>query len=556
MMLDPIMQRINDAGPLPVFAKEIRANGGRFFLSAPSALISILAMPLAIIWDVSPFIQILILLWNLGFVMNQVLTLLGLVACLESTGFNRATAVGGGLLAAGVAGPSEGLAPFLAPLILLGFLTGGFSMGLGRWVYSRGRDVILFGPQLVIHAMGQVVRQSLEFVLSGASANDATAVNIPFRAWVGPREDRPLERYSNFLNLRTVVWGVGLLSLFLNLFALTNLDFLNVLLLLPSLLFSVSTLVGPFVLSPKPGRSLGWKAIFPKVSGWMVSFGFYGLVASLSARGGWLGWFALLFFAGCFVVVLRAGLPYLGYSRRLKKKVEHLITLLTENGLTPTDAKRMAETIAAGFNGDVEKTRAALQKTQLSDQQQAHVALMVEKQLHPLLRQPMTDLQEGRPARSRMVSEFKRSFVLGLFTFLWFFIVPIPGLLVFTAPGGYRFMVPLGSILVFVGTLLGIVLAGYAFSLLLERLAESRKSKRGLGGRIETQYHRFQAIRQEPGKLSPLQTASLYALFTDVQTFVDQRGYGFARRTLGQIEQMLNAASTKKQSPEVAAVCP
>jgi len=60
MMLDPMMQRINDEGPLPVFAKEIRASGGRFFLSAPSALLSILAMPLAIIWDVSPFVQILI----------------------------------------------------------------------------------------------------------------------------------------------------------------------------------------------------------------------------------------------------------------------------------------------------------------------------------------------------------------------------------------------------------------------------------------------------------------------------------------------------------------
>src|SRR5205823_1827946 len=34
MMLDPIMQRINDDGPLSVFAKEVRANSGRFFLSA------------------------------------------------------------------------------------------------------------------------------------------------------------------------------------------------------------------------------------------------------------------------------------------------------------------------------------------------------------------------------------------------------------------------------------------------------------------------------------------------------------------------------------------
>src|SRR6267143_4527302 len=127
MMLDPIMQQINDAGPLSVFAKEIRANGGRFFLSAPSALFSILLMPLAIIWDVSPFVQILILLWNLGLIMNQVLTALGLVACLESTGFNRGAALvgttGGAVLAAMV----PGLVAFGLPLVVLSSLAGGFA---------------------------------------------------------------------------------------------------------------------------------------------------------------------------------------------------------------------------------------------------------------------------------------------------------------------------------------------------------------------------------------------------------------------------------------------
>jgi hypothetical protein len=105
-------------------------------------------------------------------------------------------------------------------------------------------------------------------VLSGASANDAKAVNIAFRAWVGPREDRPFERYQNFVNLRTVVWGVGVLSLLLNLFALANLDFLNALLLLPSLMFSVSTLKGPFVMSPKPGAWMEPRVWVPKICGW------------------------------------------------------------------------------------------------------------------------------------------------------------------------------------------------------------------------------------------------------------------------------------------------
>jgi len=48
MLLDPVMQRIGDFGPLSVFLKEIRTNCGRFFLGTPLALFSILVMPLAI----------------------------------------------------------------------------------------------------------------------------------------------------------------------------------------------------------------------------------------------------------------------------------------------------------------------------------------------------------------------------------------------------------------------------------------------------------------------------------------------------------------------------
>jgi hypothetical protein len=543
MMLDPMMQRINDEGPLSVFAKEIRANGGRFFLSAPSALLSILAMPLAIIWDVSPFVQILILLWNLGFVLNQVLTALGLVACLESTGFNRVTAVVGTVGAGFLAATFGGLTPFAAPLVGLGFFAGGFAMGLGRWLYCRGRDAILFGPQLVIHALGQVVRQSLEFVLSGASVNDARAVNIAFRAWVGPREDRPFEVYQNFVNLRTVVWGVGLTSLFLNLFALTNLDFLNALLLLPSLMFSVSTLIGPFVMNPKPGRRLGWMIWVPKLSGWIASLGFYVLVSWLVAQGGWPRWLGVFLFAAGFGGVLRAGLKYWGYASRVKRLTQQLARRIAGGGMSVPEAQPLAQTIVRSLGGDVEKTRAALQNTGLAADHQAAVAQMVQDQVLPLLKRPLADLQNGRFANSRFVCELSRSFVLGLFTFLWFFIVPIPGLLIFTAPGGYRFMIPLASILGFASTALGVVLVAYGVSLLLEWFAQHGLTGKGLVGRIQAQYRRFQSLAREPGKLTSVQTASLYALFTDVQTYFDQRGYAYARRSLGLIEQTLDAVS-------------
>ncbi|MGA2864839.1 MAG: hypothetical protein ABSF95_10165 [Verrucomicrobiota bacterium] len=543
MMLDPIMQKINEAGPLSVFAKEIRASGGRFFLSAPSALLSILLMPLAIIWDVSPFVQILILLWNLGLVMNQVLTALGLVACLESTGFNRLTALAGAAGAALLARTVVVLTPFALPLIVWGFLAGGFTMGLGRWLYYRGRDVILFGPQLVIHTLGQVVRQSLEFVLSGASANDARAVNIAFRAWVGPREDRPFEGYQNFVNLRTVVWGVGLAALLLDLFALANLDFLNVLLLLPSLMFSVSALVGPFLMQPKPGQHLGWAVWVPKLLGWLASLGFYLLVAWLIAGGGWREWLGVGLSVGCFSRVLLAGLKYVGYARRLQKLVARLAQQMVEGGLAITEAQPLAQNLVRGLGGEVEKTRAALQKTSLPAERQAGVMRNLQDQVWPFLKRPLTDLQAQRFANPRFICECSRSFVLGLFTFVWFFVVPMPGLLVFTAPGGYRIWTLLSSVLLFAATALGVVFGAGILSLLLEWWEKNRLTGQGLVASIEAQYRSFQSLAAQPGKLAPVDTAHLYAMFTDVQTYFDQRSYAYARRALGRIKQTLKAAA-------------
>ena len=543
MMLDPIMQKINDYGPLSVFAKEIRASGGRFFLSAPSALLSILLMPLAIIWDVSPFVQILILLWNLGLVMNQVLTVLGLVACLESTGFNRLTAMAGAAGAAVLARTVTMLSPFALPLLVLGFLAGGFVMGLGRWLYYRGRDVMLFGPQLVIHTLGQVVRQSLEFVLSGASANDARAVNIAFRCWVGPREDRPFEGYQNSVNLRTVVWGVGLVSLVLDLFALANLDFLNVLLLLPSLMFSVSTLVGPFLMQPKPGARLGWVVWVPKLLGWLGSFLFYLLAAWLIAGDGWRKWLGVGLCVVCFSRVLLVGLKYVGYARRLQGWVARLTQPMVDGGLAISEAQPLVQHLVRSLGGEMENTRAALQKTALTAERQADVMRSLQDQVWPFLKRPLSDLQAQDLANPRFISEWGRSFVLGLFTFVWFFVVPMPGLLVFTFPGGYRIWNLVSNVFLSAATALGVVFAAGILSLLLEWWEKNRLTGQGLVASTEAQYRSFRSLADQPGRLTPVDTAHLYAMFTDVQTYFDQRSYAYARRTLGQVIQILKAAA-------------
>ncbi|HEY0455236.1 MAG TPA: hypothetical protein VGE41_02610, partial [Verrucomicrobiae bacterium] len=285
MMHDPLMQRINDFGPGTVFAREIRANSGRNFLSAPFALVNILLMPLAIMLDLTPFVQILIILWNFGFLMNQILTAHALNTFLETSGFHRLPAFLCGLGASIAAYTHEATRPMAPALALIGFVFGGFFAGLSRWLYTRLRDLLLFGPQLVLHALGQIVRQTLEFQVSGASPEDARGVNMAFRSTIGPREDRPLDGFATFINMRTIIWGFGFTSFLLNLVALANLDMLNVLLLLPSLLFSVSVMAGPFLLKPKIGKPIGLWSLLPKGLAWASVIVFYTTLSILLIGG-------------------------------------------------------------------------------------------------------------------------------------------------------------------------------------------------------------------------------------------------------------------------------
>ena len=544
MMHDPLMQRINDEGPLNVFAKELRANNGRYYLSAPFAMLNILLMPLAIILGVSPFVQILVVLWNFGFVLNQVLTLHGLVACLEATGFSRSTALAGAAIGGGLSAALPGWNPFAPAVIAFGFLAGGFALGLGRWLYDRGRDIILFGPQLVIHALGQFVRQSLEFLLSGASANDAKGVNIAFRSWAGPREDRPFEGYPNILNLRTVIWIVGLLSLLLNLFALSHLDFLNVVLLLPSLLFSVSSLAGPFLMRPRVGESAGRRVGIVKLLGWLAGGAFYSLIAWLLARGGWWESVGVLCLAACLALVLWRALRYVGYGRKLNRLSRRLADLLVAGGLAKNEAEKLATQIVRGIAGEPDKVQAALNLAGVRVESHVPILNFIQQELLPHLRKPMTDLETARFGRSRFASEFSRSFVLALFTFLWFFIVPIPGLLVLSV-FEYRISLDLSTVLLTVVGAVGAALVGLAISYGLEWWTCRGLSGRGLIARVAEQFHHFQSLLQTPGRLTATETASLHALFTDAQTYFDQRGYAYVRRTLSAIEEKLNAAATR-----------
>ncbi len=542
MMHDPLMQRINDFGPQSVFAKEARANSGRNFLSAPFALLNILLLPLAIMLDVTPFIQILILLWNFGFVMNQILTVHGLNTYLESCGFYRIPA----LLGAAVAGICPlfmpRLVPFAPGLILLGCLAGGFLVGLSRWLYTRVRDIILFGPQLVLHALGQLVRQSLEFVVSGASPEDAHGVNMAFRAWAGPREDRPLDSFPNFINLKTVIWLVGLLAVVLNLFALSNLDMLNVLLLLPSLLFSVSMLIGPFILRPRIGKPLGKWAIIPRMLGWLGAFTFFTAVSMLVAAGGWLDWLGLILFCALFALLAQQGMKFVFFRHRLRLAQKRLIQILDSPKTWPEENKSLAQRILQKACGD-----AALVEAEIAARppaQREAVLQLVQHQIQPLLKSPLPAKASLTP-RTSWVSEFGRSLVLALFVLLWFFIVPVPGLLVFTY-GDYRFSLGLSTILLMVIGAIAFVLLASWVGKFIQWMDRRGFHGGGLASRMEAAYRAFHSTLAVAGERSAAEIASVFALFTDFQTYMDQRSYAHARRSLESIEGNLGRPPSKK----------
>ena len=214
-----------------------------------------------------------------------------------------------------------------------------------------------------------------------------------------------------------------------------------------------------------------------------------------------------------------------------------------EGGLAMTEAQQLAQHLVYGLGGEVEKARAALQKTSLPAERQTGVMRDLQERVLPFLKRPLADLQAQFFTNPRFICECRRSFVLGLFTFVWFFVVPVPGLLVFIVPGGYRIWTSLSSVLLFAATALGLVLAAGILSLVLEWWEKNRLIGQGLVASIEAQYRSFQSLATQPGKLAPVEAAHLYAMFTDVQTYFDQRSYAYARRALGRIRQTLKAAA-------------
>jgi hypothetical protein len=350
-----------------------------------------------------------------------------------------------------------------------------------------------------------------------------------------------LERFSSAINLKTVIWFFGMTSLVLNLLALFNLDLLNVLLLLPSLFFTISILAGPFLLKPRVGSSLGGMAFLPRFCGWLVSFTIYTAISLWLPHRGILHWVGLCLLAGIAGLLLHRGLRYLGYRSKLRRQSEALIRLLTDAGIKANQAREFASQLLVQAAAGVSGWEPILARGGVPPGNQSSVTEFLQGSIIPSLRKPSADIRTTRFANSRWLSEFARSWAFSMLAMLWLFVVPVPGLFVFTA-GDYRVSLGLGNVASLILLTIAVTLVAAWLGDLIQKFEANGAGKRSLKNRIQRAFAQFQERLRSAAATSALpqhEIASTFALFTDIQTYMDQRSYAFARRLLAIVENRL-----------------
>ncbi len=531
LMMDKMMQKIQDYGPQSIFAKEIRDNGGRFFLTAPHGILFILLIPIAIKFGFLPFIGVNLVFAILGGMFNQVLTFNGLIAYLEAHEFYTKTAVVFALVAAAIVGIFGG-----DPVsVYLAFLAGGFIIGLSRWLSNRPRDFLLFATQQMIHLLGQAARQSLKFTLSGADAEDSISVEM---------RKHVTRKYENFINMK-VIWGFGLLLFGLNLWALSGLDMLNVILLLPSLLFNLGLVIGMFVMKTPEGHFAGnAKQWGSRLAGWGVAGVLYSGLSSLVLLGG--TWGAM---AAYTVLVFGVGLTLLTwvlmyYPKAIVEQIHH----------PKTGAMRRAENNRVQGHSGAEKQIEGLNKKagKLNNFHAGLIKYFPPAMLANMFDAHMTKLKKDKKMQeARLYSEFLRSFVVALFGMIWFFIVPIPGFLAFDTLAA-RISIPLGNLLWIVGgTVVTFVLARVAFKV------SSAISSRYAKERLVELHKYYELIEKDPGIFAAPEAVGqkmrfvshVRALLADTFIYVEQGSDGYAHKSMDVIEKALKNIQGRAAAP-------
>ncbi len=225
---DILAQRLRDYGSDSIFMREMQRNRARYYLTAPLGMINVTFTPLLIMTGYTPFAGILLLFWVIGIVANQVLTLNGLASYIDRAGFWA---------------------------------------GLSIWLSQRFRDMILFAPLTFIEFYGVMetlikdVRYGFIFNLSGGAKMEDYNPNVL------PGMLKTNGPYDIF----RWMFGTGVITTLVNLYAISRLDLLNALMLYPMLVFTTGLVIGSYIYlhqkGPKKQSLLGWRRWTPKMIG-------------------------------------------------------------------------------------------------------------------------------------------------------------------------------------------------------------------------------------------------------------------------------------------------
>ncbi|MBF0490321.1 MAG: MFS transporter, partial [Candidatus Omnitrophica bacterium] len=549
--MDPMMQKVFDYGRMNFFAKEIRDNGGRFFLSAPLALLFIVVMPFAVKLGVMPFVGINLIFAALGILFNQVQTLSGLLAYLEAHGFNRYTAALSGAMAAYLTGN-----PAIA---FIAFIAGGFALPFARWISTRPRDMIHFGTQLVIHVLGQIIRQPLVFVMSGALKMDAYSVDM--REYVN-------KAYADFLSIKSV-WRLGFVLFIADIIAISSLDMLNGLFLLPTLMFSVSLLLGPSVMKAKEGFHLGYlPQLAVRLAGWVSGFVFFGVLSFGVLKGGMLVYVSHAVLALTAVMFLlwfwKIKSPFSIFDQLMNKlrakagiqSMDGSVSKASLQGIQSIQGTILDFTNKKGIWEEASKKDVRLKgDADINEQEFRRIAqgdfdkvwLIVQKSLNTIPYAEGKAESRGTVKWFKMIrlySEYLRHTVVSVFVLAFFYFVPIPGLLVFETEAA-RISVPLFSLLCVIGLGLGLVLVADMIFQSLSFFSVSAARNR-FNSLYETYTQAESSIVaslvggiNETNRNNALTIAQTRALFADTLTYIEQGSSAYAHKTMNTIGKVL-----------------
>ncbi|MBI4354104.1 MAG: hypothetical protein HY595_02595, partial [Candidatus Omnitrophica bacterium] len=512
-MADLTMQRLWEFGPWSVFSRDIRGNSGTFYLGSTLFLLSILITPGLIMLDLQPFVGMMLVFWLAGFVFNQILTIHGLLTYLRSAGFRPAMAVAGAIggLALGLMLPGLGVSLTGGQLLgvgMIGGLIGGFIIGIGKWLNSRFRDMLLFAPQLAIHAWAQLPRASLVFRPSGGEDKALTSLQDLWEP-PDPKSYRPARVFAgiggglalglalhmgislagwHFLALGLIggligefshyyrtpnLRGVMMFGLAMTVFNLyifiIGLDLLNALLLFPSLMFSVGLFIGPMVMNVSPARPLvrEWMDSLVKIAGVVLGFVPVGVVLWAAWQPGGVG----LAHGVVVALLLAAPLVIGGWYFHDKSKRESRV----DSSLT------------------------------------------------------------------RVVSQLGRGYWIGVFT-SWIFLLPSTEQLLVSYLGG-RALVPfdpiLQGLLAVMAAATVLVMIGHAVS-------------RAVASGLVHNFARMMAGRLSSGSFTS-SDAYIHALADQFYTFISQGAHAYARQTLDKIKSLLQQVLRNAQQQLQAA---